>query len=62
MWIRQELKFRGKQAFSRNYGCAVGVASVSYTHLDVYKRQMLHLPVCVLQAMYSQLCQNPIVC
>ena len=28
MWIRQELKFRGKQAFSRNYGCAVGVALI----------------------------------
>lgn len=28
MWNRQELKFRGKQAFQRNYGCAVGVALI----------------------------------
>lgn len=28
MWTRQELKFRAKQAFGRNYGCAVGVALI----------------------------------
>lgn len=28
MWNRQELKFRGKQAFQRNYGCAVGVTLI----------------------------------
>ena len=51
MWTREELKTRGKAAFLRNYWICVvaaliltllvgsGTSTVSYTHLDVYKRQ-----------------------
>ena len=30
--------------FRRNKGAMVGSATVSYTHLDVYKRQVQHQP------------------
>ena len=41
MWTRRELKECAKQLLKINYWKAVlaGVISVSYTHLDVYKRQ-----------------------